>query len=198
MTRSSTPSKRPQTRTTPAPAAPAPRPALGSAARRAATAGGGDAHRSPWRRWRGRARRPSSPCPGRRRPACRRRVRCLSVAKARISTTSSDQAPARQSLAGKARAQRSRKNIGEDGEDARPPHLLNLLAAATRPTDPTSDPAISTAGTCGLRRTAPVRVLPPASGRTSIRSPAPKLWMATTVPRLLPARSTTARPTRSA
>ena len=97
MTRSSTPSKRPQTRTTPGPAA--------SASTRACVSG---APRGESRR-RGRSSvatasmaRPSTSAfitmPGPPPAGVSSTVRCLSVAKVRISTTSSDQAPAARAL----------------------------------------------------------------------------------------------------
>ena len=117
-------------------------------------------------------------------------VRCLSVAKLRISAMSSDPGAGRQRLAGEAYAERSRKHLGKDGQ-ARWRATSQLFVARAVParhrhglpaTTTTIRPAPrSTVGTVaslnGSNRSCRL-----ASGRTSIRSPAPKLCTATTVP----------------
>ena len=133
MTRSSTPSNRPQTSTTPVPARERLRPGLASTAGRA-----GDISS------RGRSSvaaasmaRPSTSAlitmPGPPPAGVSSTLRCLSVAKlADIGCVERPYA-GRQRLAGKARAQGPGKNFRENGEDACAPHLSSPLAGERGP-----------------------------------------------------------------
>ena len=115
--------------------------------------------------------------------------RCLSVAKLRISTDVERPGSGRQRLAGKAYAERSRKHVGKNGENAGAPHVSvrsryltprrSSLVACRRERidDDASAGKIDHRHGDSIERQA-VRSLPPPSGRTSIRSPAPKLCTA--------------------
>src|ERR1700755_674796 len=101
----------------------------------------------------------------------------------------------RQRLAGHAQAQRVGKHLWKQGEDGGAPHR---------------DHSVSVSGTTTMRRAfmsisgtvvsvkGTISGSPPRSGLISIRSPAPKLWIAVTVPSEVPSGATAARPTRSA
>ena len=124
MMRSSTPSKRPHRMTAPGPARQRRDPRLRQrhAARRHQQARAGvvspsDAASS--------ARASTSAfitMPGPPPAGVSSTVRCLSVACARMSTTSSDQSAGGERLAGEAHAERAREHLRKDREHARAPH----------------------------------------------------------------------------
>ena len=193
ITRSSTPSNRPQTMIGPGPAASsATRPCVNGAPARAHQQARPARRRR--RRSRAPARRPSSPCRARRRPACRRRCGACRSRDRGCRSRRAPRRPLASALPARLRAERPREHLGEDREHGRAPHGSGLRRRRRRTI---RRPAISIVGTV-VALNGSITVAPPAAGSISSRSPAPKLCTALTMPKAAPSAVSAASPIRSA